>query len=73
MSSRGASGNCSQSLRTTLVRGCTHQMALEGTDDELLGEKFVVVRFLHTGGNSSGASFQFSYVNVAVQLAPVIV
>ena len=48
-------------------------MALEGTDDELLGETFVVVRFLHTGGNSSGASFQFSYVNVAVQLAPVIV
>jgi hypothetical protein len=48
-------------------------MALEGTDDELLGETFVVVRFLHTGGNSSGAPFQFSYVNVAVQLAPVIV
>ena len=40
-------------------------MALEGDDNEVLGKTFAVV-FEYRGGNSSGAPFQFNYVNVTV-------
>eukprot|EP01043_Picozoa_sp_COSAG02_P037511 COSAG02_NODE_2822_length_7957_cov_4.624841_3_plen_65_part_00 len=42
-------------------------MALEGDDNEILGETFAVV-FEYRGGNSSSAPFQFNYVNVTVAL-----
>jgi hypothetical protein len=40
-------------------------MALEGDDNEVLGETFAVV-FSYRDANSSGAPFQFNYVNVTV-------
>jgi hypothetical protein len=43
-------------------------MALEGDDNEVLGETFAVV-YEYRGGNSSGAPFQFNYVNVTVTAA----
>ena len=42
-------------------------MALEGDDNERLGQKFAVV-YEYRGGNSSSAPFQFNYVNVSVSL-----
>ena len=42
-------------------------MALEGDDNEKLGQKFAVV-YEYRGGNSSSAPFQFNYVNVSVSL-----
>ena len=43
-------------------------MALEGEDNEVLGKTFAVV-YEYRGGNSSGAPFQFSYVNVTATAA----
>eukprot|EP01047_Picozoa_sp_COSAG01_P071856 COSAG01_NODE_11268_length_1969_cov_1.871658_2_plen_150_part_00 len=40
-------------------------IALEGTDNEHLGNTFAVV-YEYRGGNSSSAPFQFNYVNVTV-------
>ena len=42
-------------------------MALEGDDNERLGQTFAVV-YEYRGGNSSSAPFQFNYVNVSVSL-----
>ena len=44
-------------------------MSLDGKDNEHLGETFAVV-YEYRRGNSSGAPFQFNYVNVTVHPAP---
>ena len=42
-------------------------MSLDGEDNEHLGKTFAVV-YQYRAGNSSGAPFQFNYVNITVEV-----